>query len=551
MHKLKNRISSSKEEIYETDNLIGSNNSDSKLNDSEYETALTTIGFGRFHWILLFLCSLANASDAIEILCVSFVLPSAQCDLKMSTADKGYLSSMTFAGMMIGGYLWGTLSDLKGRKYTLISALFFNSFFAILCGLSQTFSMLLLFRFFSGLGVGGSVPVVWSYFSEFIPKKIRGRMMCCLASSWFFGNLLVILFAYVILNHADINVNWFSGFIIINNWRFFMIVCSFPSIVTGFGLFFLPESPKFCLYNNQEFKARKILRNIYIFNKPSKNAGDLEKRKAAFELFDDIKSAKSNNIIRAIKDEESNVESDRTKNCSNMTYICFHFKKGSIEAVKTTIDLFKPPLTFRIFMVSFIMFALCFGYYGLWMWLPELFKRMKLYGGSPCSTNINKTIIINETLNCHIDDSVYLSSFYSSLSNLPGNIFTIIFVDKLGRNIITSVSLISSGLSVFGIPFVQNENQGVILTTIFGGINVITFNSFGCSTTELFPTRLRSTALGVQFVAGRLGAIMGNVLFGLAIDLSCYIPLFTISSLLILSGLLSLKLPESSKIDIN
>ncbi len=39
------------------------------------------------------------------------------------------------------------------------------------------------------------------------------------------------------------------------------------------------------------------------------------------------------------------------------------------------------------------------------------------------------------------------------------------FVDKLGRNIITSVSLISSGLSVFGIPFVQNESQGVILTT--------------------------------------------------------------------------------------
>jgi len=62
---------------------------------------------------------------------------------------------------------------------------------------------------------------------------------------------------------------------------------------------------------------------------------------------------------------------------------------------------------------------------------------------------------------------------------------------------------------------------------------------------------LRSTALGIQFVAGRLGAIMGNVLFGLAIDLSCYIPLVTISSLLILSGILAFKLPESNKLDIN
>lgn len=470
----------------------------------------------------------------------------------MSSTDKGVLSSMTFAGMMIGGYIWGTISDLNGRKYTLITALFFNAFFAILCGLSQTFELLLFFRFLSGLGVGGSVPVVWSYFSEFIPKDIRGRLMCCLASSWFFGNLLVILFAYLILNHGEISISWLSGFIIINNWRLFMIVCSFPSIVSAIAIFFLPESPKFCLYNCQDFKARKILRNIYVFNKRSKTAVDLENRKLAFEYFDTIKGVQK----RAVSQNSSRLDAEETHRGLHTLKLKFnnfieYFKKGSKEAAKTTFELFKPPLTVRIFLVSFIMFALCFGYYGLWMWLPELFKRMTLYGGSPCSNHLNKTIVINETVSCHIENSVYMSSFYSSLSNLPGNIFTILFIDKMGRNVITSVSLICSGLSVFGIPFIYNEDQGVILTTIFGGINVITFNSFGCTTTELFPTKLRSTALGVQFVAGRLGAIMGNILFGLAIDLNCYIPLLTISSLMIVSGILSFKLPESNKMDIN
>jgi hypothetical protein len=56
--------------------------------------------------------------------------------------------------------------------------------------------------------------------------------------------------------------------------------------------------------------------------------------------------------------------------------------------------------------------------------------------------------------------------------------------------------------------------------------------------------------MGVQYVAGRLGAILGNLLFG-QLDSSCYIPLMTITTLLISSGLLSFKLPESSKIDIN
>jgi len=70
----------------------------------------------------------------------------------MSSGDKGLLSSMTFGGMLIGGYVWGTLSDIYGRKYMLISALVFNAFFGILCGLSQSFWLLSLFRFMSGIG---------------------------------------------------------------------------------------------------------------------------------------------------------------------------------------------------------------------------------------------------------------------------------------------------------------------------------------------------------------------------------------------------------------
>jgi len=50
---------------------------------ADYETAIAKTGFGRFHYWLLFVCGWANASDAIEILCISFVLPSATCDLSL------------------------------------------------------------------------------------------------------------------------------------------------------------------------------------------------------------------------------------------------------------------------------------------------------------------------------------------------------------------------------------------------------------------------------------------------------------------------------------
>lgn len=55
-------------------------------------------GFGLFHWILLVVCGWANASDAVEILCVSFLLPTARCDLHLSSSDMGLLTASIFLG---------------------------------------------------------------------------------------------------------------------------------------------------------------------------------------------------------------------------------------------------------------------------------------------------------------------------------------------------------------------------------------------------------------------------------------------------------------------
>lgn len=41
------------------------------------------------------------------------------------------------------------------------------------------------------LRVGGSVPVVWSYFVEFAPNRYRGGMLSCLAAFWMIGQLIV------------------------------------------------------------------------------------------------------------------------------------------------------------------------------------------------------------------------------------------------------------------------------------------------------------------------------------------------------------------------
>lgn len=127
---------------------------------------------------------------------------------------------------------------------------------------------------------------------------------------------------------------------------------------------------------------------------------------------------------------------------------------------------------------------------------------------------------------------VYREGFYVALSNLPGNIFTILLMGSIGgkillcesdgcRNDLASVeytvvgyflklsrtgcvqaftrffvvsaagSLVVSSLSIFLIYVVQTKAQSLLLSCIFSGVSVICWNSLDVLGTELYPTQLR------------------------------------------------------------
>ena len=56
---------------------------------------------------------------------VSFVLPSA-CDLYLTSNEKGWLNAIIFVGMIVGGYSFGGVADVKVRlikKFVFIGSL--------------------------------------------------------------------------------------------------------------------------------------------------------------------------------------------------------------------------------------------------------------------------------------------------------------------------------------------------------------------------------------------------------------------------------------------
>uniref|UniRef100_A0A3B4VRS6 Synaptic vesicle glycoprotein 2 n=1 Tax=Seriola dumerili TaxID=41447 RepID=A0A3B4VRS6_SERDU len=207
-----------------------------------YEEAVEE-AFGLFHWLLLVVCGWANASDAVEILCVSFLLPTARCDLLLSSSDMGLLTASIFL-MMVGGYMWGYLADQRGRCRVLVVSLTVNGVFGGLASVAPKFWLFLLLRFISGI-VGGSIPVIFSYFSEFMPRLRRGRMISALATFWMAGNILAAL-AWLVIPRTW--AHFFLGGLDFQSWRLFVVLCSVPSLTSAilFKLL-MPESPKFLM----------------------------------------------------------------------------------------------------------------------------------------------------------------------------------------------------------------------------------------------------------------------------------------------------------------
>lgn len=116
----------------------------------EFEDAIKKTGFGKFNYVLMTLAGGLMSCAFIELTSVNYVLAIAQCDLVMESSDKGILSAIGYVGVILSSYLWGFLSDTKGRKKTLVPTLLvaFTATFA--SSLVNNFWLLVFLRFLNG-----------------------------------------------------------------------------------------------------------------------------------------------------------------------------------------------------------------------------------------------------------------------------------------------------------------------------------------------------------------------------------------------------------------
>ncbi|CAG00928.1 unnamed protein product, partial [Tetraodon nigroviridis] len=483
----------------------------------QYESILQECGHGKFQWTLYFVLGLALMADGVEIFVVGFVLPFAEKDMCLSEPNKGMLGLIVYLGMMVGAFVWGGLADRIGRRQTLLIALSINSVFAFFSSFVQGYVSFLFCRLTSGVGIGGSIPIVFSYYSEFLAQEKRGEHLSWLCMFWMFGGIYAAAMAWAIIPHYGWSFQMGSAYQF-HSWRVFVLVCAFPSVAAICALTTMPESPRFYLENGKHDEAWMILKQVHDTNMRAKGYPE-----RVFSVTT-IKTVKQMEDLVNLGDGAAWHEKWRIK----LTTL-FHQVWSNFQAV------FSPEYRRTTYMMMAVWFSMSFSYYGLTVWFPDMIKYLQKQEYSSRTKVFTKEKVEHVTINFTLENQIHRQGEYFNDKFMNLKMRSIVFEDSLFEECyfedITSSNTFFKNCTFIATLFYNTGRRGSLLQEFLADTDLFKYrlincrlinstflhNKEGCMLSDVSD---ENNAYMVYFVSflGTLAVLPGNIVSALLMD---------------------------------
>lgn len=179
------------------------------------------------------ICFLSTFFGGIISMLMSVYLPVVVKDLLGNVSEdkmndvSAWINAVFIFGWMFGGVLWGIICDKIGRARSVVLSTACFGLFALLTGLSSSWLLVSIFRFFSGFGIGGVLVTTVILIAELWSTKkvaiVQGIVSLAMPVGFFAAG--------AINNLTD-------------DWKTAFWIGAAPLLLSVIAVFTLPESEK-------------------------------------------------------------------------------------------------------------------------------------------------------------------------------------------------------------------------------------------------------------------------------------------------------------------
>ena len=199
------------------------------------------------HYMIFGLSWAGWVFDFYDLFLFTFLTSEIQSSLGFSAGMLSLCLSISLFATGLGGIVFGALGDKFGRKRVLQWTIIIYSIGTFLCAFSWSFYSLVLFRFITGLGVGGEWGTGQTYINETFPDDLRAKFGAFMQSGAPVGVILAALVGGLLSP--------------IIGWRMSFLVSILPAFMVIIVRKHLKESDVW-IQNKDEYATRNVLKEF-------------------------------------------------------------------------------------------------------------------------------------------------------------------------------------------------------------------------------------------------------------------------------------------------
>ena len=224
--------------------------------ETDVPARLDRLRWGRFHTLVVVALGITWILDGLEVTLAGALAGALAKSpvLQFTTVEVGITGSAYLAGAVLGALFFGWLTDRLGRKKLFFVTLAVYLVATAATAASWNLASFVVFRFFTGAGIGGEYAAINSTIQELIPARYRGRTDLAINGSFWVGAALGAAISIALLNAETIDPDL--------RWRLAFLVGAALGVVILFMRMWIPESPRWLATHGRVGEAHAIVGQI-------------------------------------------------------------------------------------------------------------------------------------------------------------------------------------------------------------------------------------------------------------------------------------------------